>query len=136
MAEVLERCPHCGHVGADIWRSERRPGVCVLHLICRACSSDWLTTEDTDEFMEPSRSDVKKRATTDDRANSVIILFDGEIVMDGQHERFICPGCAKEGAVYRVSLRGKQGLTCVRCLDCSHEWTVEWKSEIPKSRQS
>ena len=86
--------------------------------------------------MEPSRSDVKKRGTTDDRANYVIILFDGEIVMDVQHERFICPGRANEGAVYRVSLRGKQVLTYVRCLDCRHEWTVERKSEIPKSRQS
>jgi DNA-directed RNA polymerase subunit M/transcription elongation factor TFIIS len=82
------------------------------------------------------RDRTKKRGTTDDRANYVNILFDGEIVMDGQHERFICPGCTKDGAVYRVSLRGKQVLTYVRCLDCSHEWTVERKSEIPKSRQS
>jgi hypothetical protein len=49
MAQVLERCPHCGHRGADILRSERRPGACVLYLSCRACSGDWLSAEDIND---------------------------------------------------------------------------------------
>jgi hypothetical protein len=62
---VLERCPHCGHRGADVLRSERRPGACVLHLSCRTCSGDWLSTEDVDEkVFERWMSELKKESDT------------------------------------------------------------------------
>ena len=51
MAQVPERCPHCGHRGADILRSERRPGIRVIYLCCGACSGDWLSNEDIDDEM-------------------------------------------------------------------------------------
>jgi hypothetical protein len=49
-------------------RSERRPGVRVIYLNCRACAGDWLSTEDVDdEIMERWALELKKKEQCVDR---------------------------------------------------------------------
>ena len=57
MAQRHARCPHCDHLSADVWRSERRTDIVVLYLICRSCCVEWLELEEAVERADATLLD-------------------------------------------------------------------------------